>query len=357
MSPAARSGPGGGRVSGPPAVAPGAGAADRLSRLLAMVPWLLERQGVALDDAARHFAITTDQLVDDLELLFVCGAPGHMPDDLIEAEWESGRVYLGNADAISRPLRLGQDEALALLVGLRTLADLERPGGGQDAVVQSALAKLSAAAGDAAAAATSVQVDITAGADPGVLAVVRGALARGRRLHLRYLVATRDEVTERDVDPLDLATLDGRWYLQAWCHRSQGLRRFRLDRVLAADELDVAAQPPADVADARFGDELFAPDERGPLVVLDLAPAARWVAESVPVEDVAELDAGGDGEPVLRVRLRVVDDAWLRRLVLRLGGAARVVSPPALAAEVAAAARAALAAAGEAPAGPARVDP
>ncbi|MFP5347063.1 MAG: WYL domain-containing protein, partial [Actinomycetes bacterium] len=90
-------------------------AADRLSRLLAMVPYLTARQGVPLADAARHFGLTEDELVADLELLFVCGRPGHMPDDLIEADWESGHVYVGNADDIARPLRLGLDEAVALL--------------------------------------------------------------------------------------------------------------------------------------------------------------------------------------------------------------------------------------------------
>ena len=107
---------------------------DRLSRLLTMVPWLLNRQGVALERGRpASSGVTESQLEADLELLFVCGTPGHLPDDLIEAEWEGGRVYLGNADTIARPLRLGVDEALALMVGLRALAAV--PGlGERDAV-------------------------------------------------------------------------------------------------------------------------------------------------------------------------------------------------------------------------------
>ena len=58
------------------------GATTRLSRLLAMVPWLLQRQGVPLAEAAAHFGISEADLVKDLELLFVCGTPGHLPDDL-----------------------------------------------------------------------------------------------------------------------------------------------------------------------------------------------------------------------------------------------------------------------------------
>ena len=125
------------------------GATDRLSRLLAMVPYLAQRQGIPLAEAAAEFGITEKQLVKDLELLFVCGTPGHMPDDLIEAEWDDGHVYLNNVDAIARPLRLGVDEALALLVGLRALADV--PGLHDRDALERTLAKLEAAAGERAA--------------------------------------------------------------------------------------------------------------------------------------------------------------------------------------------------------------
>ena len=98
-------------------------ATTRLSRLLTMVPWLMNRQGIDIEEAARTLGVSRAQIEADLELLFVCGTPGHMPDDLIEAEWEQGRVYIRNADAIAKPLRFTRDEALALTIGLRTLLD------------------------------------------------------------------------------------------------------------------------------------------------------------------------------------------------------------------------------------------
>ena len=71
---------------------------------------------------------------------------------------------------------------------------------------------------------------------------------------------------------------------------------------------------------------------------VELAPPAHWVVDYYPVEEVVE-----DGDHLL-VRLRVVDDGWLRQLALRLGGALRVLDPPELADAVTAAAREALAA-------------
>ncbi len=311
-------------------------ATERLSRLLAMVPWLLSHQGVPLAEAAAEFGVDEQQLVKDLELLFVCGLPGHLPDDLIEADWEDGFVYVGNADAISRPLRLGVDEALALIVGLRTLLDV--PGLGDREAVSRALAKLEAAAGTAGDPAGSVHVSLGQILDPGVLETAEDALRRRRRLHLAYLVPHRDETTERDVDPMRVLHVDGRWYLEGWCHRAEGVRLFRLDRVVSARVLDVDGTPPASARGRDLTGELFEPGPQDHVVTLELRPAARWVVDYYPVEDVVEDSSGS-----LRVTLRTGDLAWLRQLVLRLVGTAHVVDPPGLAADIRRAAREALA--------------
>lgn len=298
-----------------------------------MVPYLLRRQGISLHEAARQFGISEDQLVRDLELLFVCGTPGHLPDDLIEAEWESGAVYLSNADAIAHPLRLGVDEALALIVGLRALAEV--PGLHDRDALDRTLAKLEAAAGDAARSSARVQVEVEG--EAAVLAVARRALSDRRRLHLTYFVPTRDETTERDVDPMRVLMVDGRWYVEGWCHRAEAVRLFRLDRVVEITALTTPATL-HDGAVARNLDEgLFVPSPEDTVVILELDPPAHWVAGYYPVEDVQPLGRG-----VLRVRLRAADGRWLRSLALRLAGTARIIEPASLAAEVQSSARAAL---------------
>ncbi|HEX7188318.1 MAG TPA: WYL domain-containing protein [Actinomycetes bacterium] len=293
------------------------GATERLSRLLAMVPYLARRQGIPLAEAAVEFGITERQLVKDLELLFVCGTPGHLPDDLIDAEWDDGHVYLNNVDPIARPLRLGVDESLALLVGLRALADV--PGLHDRDALERTLAKLEAAAGETAAA--SAQVSVEVGGRVGPLAEVREALTSRRQVHLTYFVPARDETTERDVDPMRLLMVDARWYLEGWCHRAEEVRLFRLDRIEAVTVLDTPAVPrPAAQRDLSEG--LFQPSPEDTVVTLELDPGARWVIDYYPVESVDEL---ADGQ--LLVRLRAADDRWLRTLVLRLGGSARVLDP------------------------------
>jgi len=306
---------------------PGESATIRLSRLLTMVPWLLNRQGVQIEEAAREFAVTPAQIEADLALLFLCGTPGGYPGDLIEAEWESGRVFLGNADTINRPLRLGVDEALTLIVGLRALAAV--PGiGERDAVVR-ALAKLEAATGSAAAGTSRIEVLIDEGTGEEFLDLARRALAARRRVHLRYLVPGRDESTERDVDPMRLINVDAHWYLEGWCHRAEDVRLFRLDRIEAVAVLDEDGTPPTTAQPRDLGSGVFTPQAGDQLVKLVLGPGAVWVSDYYPIESI---DRTSDGGAV--IELRTPDTGWLRRLMWQLGSTATVLEPEELAREV-----------------------
>ena len=310
-------------------------ATQRLGRLLDMVPWLLQHRGVPIEEAASEFGVSREQIVEDLELLFVCGTPGYGHAELIDASWESGHVYLDNADDIAAPMRLTRDEAVTLTAGLQALgASLV----GSD-VAERTLAKLRAAA------ATTVDADRgphrarprrrqpapgDGHAQGRLCPQAAGAPALLRR--------TRDESTERDVDIMRIVNLDGQWYVEGWCHRAQGVRLFRLDRIERAEVLEVDGTPPAQ-ARPRDLDDVFVPGENDLTVVLEASRWAAWIADYYPNEGV---ERGPDGS--LRVTLKVADPALVRRLVLRLGGEVRVAEPAELAQAVAHEARAALAA-------------
>ncbi|MEV7968745.1 WYL domain-containing protein [Sphaerisporangium sp. NPDC088356] len=296
--------------------------ADRLPRLLALVPYLMSHPGAQVPEVAKLFGLTEKQLVDDLQLVWMCGLPGHTPGDLIDVSWDGGEILIDNAETIARPLRLGIDEASALLVALRMLAEL--PEFEQGDVLARVIAKLEGAAGEGAAAVSS-QVAFELDAAPDAMATVRAALRAGRRLSLRYYVPGRDEITPREVDPTRLVMADGRSYLEGWCYRADGMRLFRLDRMVGVDMLDVAADPPAGAEPIDVADGVFRPSPTDELVELELTPAGRWVAEYYPCEEVTEL-----GEGRLRVTLRARDQGWLVRLALRLGDGGRVVSPVSL---------------------------
>ncbi len=309
-------------------------AMGQLPRLLALVPYLLSRPGVRLAEVAATFGISEDRLRKDLNLLWVCGLPGHGPGDLIDVEFEGDTVTLFEPAGVTRPLRLTVDEALALIVALRALG--ATPGLFDRDAVDRALAKVELAAGAAAGPAGRVEVSVEG--EQRVLPVVRRALDEQRRLHLDYHVPGRDETTERDVDPMRLLLVEGRSYLEGWCRKAEAVRLFRLDRVGSVALLDLPAAPPAGAASRDLSQGLFRPGPDDLLVTLALRPAAAWVADYHPCESVGEAPDGG-----LVVRLRVRETGWVRRLALRLGSSGRVVAPVELADQVRADAALALA--------------
>jgi len=184
----------------------------------------------------------------------------------------------------------------------------------------------------------AVQVDLHGDGAEGLATQIRAAIAAGRRVHLRYYVPGRDEATERDVDPMRLLVVEGRPYLEGWCLRAEGMRLFRLDRVLSLTVLDQAASPPPEATERDVDQGLFRPSPDDVLVELELSAEGRWVAEYYPCESVSDLPDGR-----LRAVLRTPDTGWVRRLALRLGEDGRVISPPELVAEIRDAATAALA--------------
>jgi proteasome accessory factor C len=340
---------------------PGAGGSRastaRLQRLLALVPYVTSRKVASVEETAAAFGLSEQQLVDDLNMLWCVELRAPDPYCPIDLSYEGGEIVVSQADPVGRPLRLGADEASALLVALRMLADVEpvltsedaqRPGEemttgeaaartGTSAVVSRVIAKLEAASGEAAALSSQVAVQVDA---PGlaVLSRARQALTARRRVHLTYYVPGRDEATERDVDLMRLVVVDGRSYLEGWCRRAEGVRLFRVDRVVAIEVLDAPAEVPAGAEPKDIDQGLYQPGPDDLRIVLELAPDGRWVADYYPCEEVTEI---GDGR--LRVVLRTADPRWVRRLALRLGDRGRLIEPAGLVSEVRTQAAAALA--------------
>jgi predicted DNA-binding transcriptional regulator YafY len=314
-------------------------AAARLSRLLALVPWLLAHDGVTLDECAEHFGVSVEQLEVDLWLLVVCGLPGYGPEQLVDIDfWDDGRIHVLDPQTLGRPLRLTGDEATTLLIALRMLAQL--PGVDDRAAVLSAAAKLEQAA-SVVVAGRFVSIDVSV--DPAIREDVDVALRDHREITIEYAAATRDEVTHRTIRPRRLFTIDGVSYLEAHCLSADAVRTFRLDRVLSSE----LGESIADGLDDHEGDARedavgrpAGPSRPRRTATLIVEPAARWIIDvHQAVEDPGVLPDGRT-----RISLPLHSDDWAVRLVLSLRGAAVVTDPPELAAAVAASARAALSA-------------
>ena len=160
---------------------------------------------------------------------------------------------------------------------------------------------------------------------------VSTALVAHQRLQLRYLTRARREVGEREVSPQRLVHYRNTWYLDAWCHRVDALRRFALD---AIEDATVLADKPArtvamkkvqDAMDAGYG--IYAGGTQRWAVLRFDAQAAQWASreEWHPAQRGSWLDDGR-----YELRLPYVDDTELVMDVLRQGAQVQVLSPPAL---------------------------
>lgn len=311
-----------------------AGAKDQVARLLTLVPLLHAHGAMPLGAAAEALGVTPAQVLGDLKILFMVGLPGGYPEDLIDVDLDAlegpggpnaaGMIRVSNADYLARPLRLTATEASAIIVALRAM----RNGTGDDTreIVDRVLAKLEAAAAEGPAASRiDPGEDDT---DPAVVALserLQGAADRRRQVRLTYYVPARDEESERVVDPRGVVTAGGLTYLDGWCHSAEAPRLFRLDRIAHAEVLDTPIETPP-TAPRDLGDGIFTQSGDTTPVTLRLAPAARWVVEYYPVEDVRPQRDGS-----VEVDLLVADERWLTKLMMRLAPNARVVTPAAYA--------------------------
>lgn len=302
------------------------GAREQVSRLLALVPYLQSRSEVSLAQVAADFGVGPDQIRKDLGVLWMCGLPGLTPDKMIDVDFEAieddpeGVVRIDNAEYLARPVRLGSSEASALIVALRALRE-GSPASSHE-VIDRALAKLE----DATASGTAPpRVELHLSSRSEGLAhgtTLREAIAANRQARLDYYVPTRDETTQRTVDPLALLSSDGNEYLDAWCHLARARRLFRLDRMRSVVVVDQARDAHDDLGPRDVSAGLFEPGPDDVEAVIRLDRHARWVADYYPVLSTEEI-----GEDRLEVRLRVGDPQWLVRLALRLAPRLEVVEP------------------------------
>jgi proteasome accessory factor C len=320
--------------------------AARLRRLLAVLAWLAQVGEASIDEVASRFDLTPEALVTELEMAACCGVPPYTPDQLMEIIVTDHTVSTRVGTALTRPRRLSPSEGFALAASARALLAVE--GSADNNALTGALAKLERALGGEA-----VEVELDT---PEFLPLVRDALRTSSRLSVSYYSASTDRVTDRVIAPTRVFAADGRWYVDAWCSSAGDLRRFRVDRINAASPVDgeggapVATadgalpdgRGPAEAGDAPSGDggdggpepdtapgatgfEPFVPGPDGRTVRLSLDPSSTWMVESIPTAGVPESVDG-------RVELDVVvgGNAWLERLLLRLGPDVRVIDPPEL---------------------------
>lgn len=297
-------------------------AQDKLAFLLALVPYLMDRDRVSVAEAAEHFGVDQEQLRDAVRLIAVSGIPGetnaYQPGDLFDIAWddfeENDQIVLTHQVAIDDSPRFSAREAAALIAGLQYLTAL--PENADRDAIGSLMAKLARGA-----SAAPSQLAVARSETDEALATIRDAVIAGVQVEFDYL-SSRGERERRRVDPLRIESVDQDWYLRGWDHLRTAIRTFRLDRI---DDLVATAEPityrPGDV---KLPETLFTGTPDDLLVTVEVS------ASAVPlIEDY--IPEGAEREPrdgLIRTSVRVAHFHGLKRLVAGLAGVLTVLDPP-----------------------------
>lgn len=291
--------------------------AERLQRLLSIVPWLHNVESIEVSELAARVGVDTEHLLHDLQFASMCGVPPYTHDALFDFWVEDGRVYFsGDRDPrgrsskalIARSVKLTPRQVTSVLLAL---AALEAVGDEQPAVA-SLRTKLASVVGDDV-------IDVRIEHAPHI-STVRAAAFGCREVVIKY-VNWHGEVSERVIHPLLVFVDRGEAYLKADdVGTGEKERIFRVDRILDVRETGLGF-PERQVSWSGVWDFRGGVTE----AVVYIAPGNLWVVDRVAHKAHV---VGADGSVFLWVD--VASEAWLATLLLRCGAPSQVVSPMSL---------------------------
>lgn len=276
----------------------------RLRRILGMLPYVIANPGADIAEVIERFDYTREsELVDDLNLIFMCGLPGYGPGDLIDADVEEGAVWVDMADYFASPSQFSPREALVLLAsGMALISSGQAP-----EALNTAVRKLSSALFPDAETSLVVNLD----AEPEPVGTLRKAIADRQPVELVYTKVSTGETNRRIIEPWSVFSTLGNWYVVGHCRNAEDKRVFRVDRIrdmkAVSGGYEMPVQRPEPVVE-------YTPNEDDVRATIRLGASARWVAEYYPVvvkdDDVIEFYASSPAT-VARLLLRLGRDAEL----------------------------------------------
>ncbi len=306
---------------------------NQLTRQWQLLQLLDGPAGVAVDDAARKLGCAVRTIWRDLRVLQDAGFP------IYDEQEADGRRSVWRVDDTSKrrlPLKLSLAELAALLMSRDLLASagagvLGPAMGSAFEKVGSVLSKDALGLIDRMRDTIGVRALGARLQAPAAehLATIQGALLDHRRLRLRYYSMSRDEVTDRHVDPYHLTLYSGGFYLVAYCHLREAVRIFAVERVRDCGALTTRFEIPA-----RFDVEKYLEGAwgiiRGDIVTVCVVFSqglARYIKDRLwhPTQQFRDAEGGR-----LEMTLKVADTFEVRRWILGFGPEAEVLQPASL---------------------------
>ena len=203
-------------------------AALRAIRLLDLVPYIVAHPGISITEVAKEFSISRDEVLKDLNLLFLCGLPGYTPLELIDISFDEESVVIRDPQNLAAPRNLNESEALIARIAL---AALEESTPKTSAAYLQIIALREKIAEAFSSSIPASAITFTLDKERATLEAIESAIKQELDLEMTYNNVTKDSSSKRSITPISIIAEDKRTLVSAYCHSAKALRTFNLAQI------------------------------------------------------------------------------------------------------------------------------
>jgi len=278
-------------------------AALRAIRLLDLVPYIVAHPGISIAELAREFSISRDEVLKDLNLLFLCGLPGYTPLELIDISFDEESVVIRDP------------QNLAALEESAPKSSAAYP---EIVALREKIAKAFSSSIPASAITYSLDKERV------MLENIERAIKQELDLEITYNNVTKDSSTRRSITPISIIAEDMRTLVSAYCHSAKALRTFNLSQITEASTIERSTRADLERLEESRGSsaEVLIKEEESSFL-LENASSLKELSNS-------------------RYQIDIFQPEWIVRSVLAGADSLELAQPIALRAEIAERARKAL---------------
>ena len=205
-------------------------AAARAIRLLDLVPYLVSHSGISVTSLAKEFGVGKEEILKDLNLLFMCGLPGYTPLELIDISFDDEVVVVRDPQNLDAPRNLTESESIALRIALAALLETTPRTSPKYVKIVELTNKISSAFANQV---PQGAIEFTADREKTTIEAIERALKENFDIEIEYLNRAKDEITRRVVTPRFVSLGSNRPSLSGYCHSARAERSFVISNIAA----------------------------------------------------------------------------------------------------------------------------
>jgi len=296
-------------------------AGKRALRTMDLIPFIVENPGCSIRSLAEKFSVSEDQIEKDLQLIFLCGLPGYTPYELIDIVFDNGIVTVIEPQVLDRPRKFSKSEMVVIVLGLRILSELYPADSTQILKLEKLIAKISALVPIYVSKQTGKNLNSN------LLKDLNRAINQSLSLDIEYSSVSKDEISKRNILPLELYLLNGAMYLRAVDIAQSSERVFRADSIRIIS----------------IGSVVSVQNDSNKEKVSEVSLMVDRSKKLFMERNSSIIKSVEDSKKGFKVNVMVSNIEWLKRCILSNSPGITVVAPPDLAAQIKKEARAILA--------------